>query len=196
MRFDWMKVVVARVLTVNCVCVCVCVCQCCLLWPKHNRQQTPPSSHSLGLYSDQMISVRLDAYVFEIFSKCKVLVSAAVVSFVQSVILCLLSTKDESQQPSFKWCKKNIYRESGNEICRLRISMQSCGHSLSQTPWNVSLDLHRSISDEMNCGCRRSYQMIMSNVKANQHCRDWRWANNTHVHSFLSLRLVCVCVCV
>lgn len=38
-------------------------------------------------------------------------------------------------------------------------------------------------------GCRRSNQMILSNVKADQGCREWRRANNIQVKSFPSLRL-------
>lgn len=55
-----------------------------------------------------MIYVRLEAYVFEIFSKCKVLVSAIVVLFV-CYIVCLFSIKDFAQQPSFTSCNEILY---------------------------------------------------------------------------------------
>lgn len=76
----------------------------------------------MGFYSGQMIHVRLDTYVFEIFSKCKVLVSATVVLFVRSIIVCvsflsriypssLLSRKARGEQ------KKRAVTKQINEHC-------------------------------------------------------------------------------
>ncbi len=80
-RFDRMKVVVAQVLIE--ISFLFFSWQCCL--------KNPPSSKFMGFYSGQMIRVRLDASVFEIFSTCKkkVLVSATVVLFVRSVWVCV-----------------------------------------------------------------------------------------------------------
>lgn len=38
-------------------------------------------------------------------------------------------------------------------------------------------------------GCGLSNQMILSDVRADQRCGEWRWANNIQVKSFASLSL-------
>lgn len=150
-------------------------------------EESTLKTNSLGFNSGSMIHVRLDAYVFEIFSKCKVLVSATVLWFVLSFILHVCFCTRICPSSRHLWREKVSQEDEWVILWSLSLNKR---HPLTEPNDIKRLRWFASQHQRWrSCGCRLSNQMIPSDVKADQRCGEWRWANNIQVESFASLSL-------